>query len=694
MKKLLFITLFITVSSSGLLSQTIMGVITDANNGTPLPDASIGVFQSQEGTHSDSRGFYSLRVTPGKQTLVVRFVGYVPEKKDFRIKEGETLTLDLQLVSDNIEQEQVVVTANKIGTNRNIIPMNISVVTQKTIEEGAESNILAAIDAHVPGIFITERGVAGFGLAGGSAGKISIRGVGGGETSFPVLILIDGQPQFMGIMGHAIPDSYLSSDVEKAEVVKGPASILYGTNAMGGAINLITKGQKEEGPSFRGSLTYGSFDTREYSASAGYRKQRFQARGSWNHTRTDGSRPNSAFSLNNGYVKLGYEISSHIIMDATLNHSFFEAADPGSVYANPADYDNESHWVDIKRTNFYFTLANKFEKTEGGIKAYNTWGDHDIYDGWKSQDHNSGLSIYQGLKLFPGNLLSLGVDLKKYGGKGISPSLGQMSNKMLTVSETGGYAIGQQTLTDRITLTGGIRYDHHSMYGGTWIPQVGAAYGPPGKSIWKALVSKGFRNPTIRELYLFPPANPALIPESMWNYELTWSRDFASHKGSAEITGFVARGNNLILTVPNPSPPPPLKNQNTGEFSHEGFEASVRYTFTQKFNLRGSYSYLHMDSPRVSSPVHQFFAAAGYNAGKFELTAHLQHIGKLYTLVVNGNDPLSESYTLLNSHAVYHLQRNVRLFLSAENILDQEYQVQYGYPMPGITLFTGIKISL
>jgi outer membrane receptor for ferrienterochelin and colicin len=59
-------------------------------------------------------------------------------------------------------------------------------------------------------------------------------------------MLIDGHPQFMGIMGHPLPDSYVASDAERVEVIRGPASILYGTNAMGGVINIITKSRQKK----------------------------------------------------------------------------------------------------------------------------------------------------------------------------------------------------------------------------------------------------------------------------------------------------------------------------------------------------------------------------------------------------------------------------------------------------------------
>ncbi|MCK7460836.1 MAG: TonB-dependent receptor plug domain-containing protein [Sphingobacterium sp.] len=88
--------------------------------------------------------------------------------------------------------------------------------------------------------------MTGFGVADGAAGKISIRGIGGSPNT-QVLVLIDGHPQYMGLFGHPLPDAYVASDAEKVEVVRGPASILYGTNAMGGVVNIITRQQSQDG---------------------------------------------------------------------------------------------------------------------------------------------------------------------------------------------------------------------------------------------------------------------------------------------------------------------------------------------------------------------------------------------------------------------------------------------------------------
>ena len=148
---------------------------------------------------------------------------------------------DIQRV-DTIRLDEVIVTGSMPKVNLRTLPMSISVVGERQIEERMQNSVLPLLTEEVPGLFITQRGVAGYGVASGAAGAMSIRGI-GGAPSTGVLVLIDGHPQYMGLMGHPLADSYQSMMTERVEVVRGPGSVLYGSNAMGGVINIITKKQ-------------------------------------------------------------------------------------------------------------------------------------------------------------------------------------------------------------------------------------------------------------------------------------------------------------------------------------------------------------------------------------------------------------------------------------------------------------------
>ncbi|NJK95347.1 MAG: TonB-dependent receptor plug domain-containing protein [Bacteroidales bacterium] len=157
------------------------------------------------------------------------------------------ISLSAQSLPDSLSShnlDEVVVTATKTLVSRNNVAYSVSVVNEQNIEQSSESALLPVLAENVPGLFVTERGITGFGVANGSAGQISIRGI-GGSPSTQVLVLLNGNPQFMGLMGHPLPDSYIASDAQRVEIIRGPASTLYGSNAMGGVINIITREQKK-----------------------------------------------------------------------------------------------------------------------------------------------------------------------------------------------------------------------------------------------------------------------------------------------------------------------------------------------------------------------------------------------------------------------------------------------------------------
>jgi len=419
-------------------------------------------------------------------------------------------------LSDTIQIEEVVVTGTPVKVNRNNVPMSVSVVTRQTIEESNESALLPILNGRIPGLFVTERGVTGFGVAAGSAGQITIRGIGGNPTT-GVLMLIDGHPQFMGIMGHPLPDSYVASDAERVEVIRGPASVLYGTNAMGGVINIITKKQEDSGVHGNARISYGSYNTQKYMGSIGYKKEKFSAYLSGNHDQTDGHRPHSDFNITNGYTKLGYSFNEHFYATADFSLAAYEAADPGPDTINA----KVGQTIDITRGYGAFTLQNEYEKASGSLKFFYNFGEHDITDGFHSLDNNFGINFYESLHLFEGNTITAGIDYNNYGG--MAENVKAMGGKGVVfadtaVTELGAYGFVQQTLAERITLNAGIRYQNHSVYGNQWIPSAGFAWKLSELTTWKGSASKGFRSPTLRELFLWGP-NPALNPETIINFE-------------------------------------------------------------------------------------------------------------------------------------------------------------------------------
>lgn len=588
-----------------------------------------------------------------------------------------------QILKDTVNLNEVVVTGTTTKVNKNIIPLAISVISRVQIEESNESSLLPVLSGRVPGLFVTERGVTGFGVASGAAGQISIRGIGGNPTT-GVLILIDGHPQYMGIMGHPLADSYVASDAEKVEVIRGPGSLLYGSNAMGGVINIITRKQSSEGLNANVRLMYGSFNTQKYMGSAGFKKDRFTLFGSVNHDQTDGHRPDSEFNITNGYLKVGYEVNNNLKIGSDFSLAKFKTTDPGPDTLNAVKGSS----LDITRGYFSVFLDNEYEKASGTAKFFYNFGEHTISDGFHSNDKNWGLNLSEAFRLYSGNTLSIGADFVDYGGK--AENLKAMNGKGVTFADTtlyelGAYIVMQQTVFEKFTFNGGMRLQHNERFGNEWIPSLGFAWQILPSTTWKAMVSKGFRSPTIRELYMWNH-NPDLMPERIMSYETGFSQTFLNGKLNAELTGYIANGDNLIVTGA-------MGNlYNTGLIRNRGIELAINASPVKNLSVNLSYSYIHMKSPLFATPKHNLFIGGRYNWKKVSFSANIHQINDLdtdATAIIK-----LESYTLLNAKMVYHATFNLEIFASAENLLNQKYEINRYYPMPGTTVFGGLNLKL
>jgi iron complex outermembrane receptor protein len=337
-------------------------------------------------------------------------------------------------------------------------------------------------------------------------------------------------------------------------------------------------------------------------------------------------------------------------------------------------------------------LDNKFDKTSGSFRFFYNFGEHSITDGFHSKDKNYGIVLYQAFNLFKGNTITFGVDYKKYGG--IAENVKAMGGSGMvfgdtTVFEMAGYAYFQQELYDKLTLNAGFRLEHNSVFGNEPVPTSGFAYRPTSTTTLKASVAKGFRSPTIRELYLWTPANANLKPERMMDYEISVLQRLLGNKISLELTLFKANGENLIQTLMTSTGP---QNQNTGEFSNTGVEFAGAFRPTDMFTINATYSYNSMKEPIVAAPEQQLNLSGAYKWNRFSINLSVQHIYNLYTQVLP--EIVTQSYTILNSRISFIVNKYIDVFVKGENLTNRNYYINYGYPMPGILAFCGINLHL
>ena len=598
--------------------------------------------------------------------------------------------------ADSLALEEVVVTGTRNAVDVRHLPMTVSVIGRETLTEQHQISILPTAMQQVPGLFVTSRSMMGYGVSTGAAGGINLRGITGGAGQ--LLVLIDGHPQYQGIYGHPIADSYQTMMADRIEVLRGPASVLYGSNAMGGVINIVTRSMHQDGVKTTLDLGAGSYGTIQAEASNQVRSGKFSSTVAAQYGRTDNHRPRMGFEQYGGYLKLGYDINNHwnTYIDADITH--FNASYTGAESSPLYDADQ---W--ITRGVVSAALENHYNRTSGALSVYSNFGRHKIDDGtadpskptqlyFRSKDALTGVSWYQNAQFFDGNRVTVGVDYMHIYGKAYYTSKAtdeelETPNKQSGESyrnEIAGYVDIRQDLLSWLTVDAGIRVDHHSITGTEWIPQAGVVVRPIETGEVKAMVSKGFRNPTMREMYLYPPSNTDLEPERLWNYELSW-RQRLQEGFTYGLNVFYIKGDNMIQTVNR-------QNVNTGEIENWGVEVEAKYPICPSFNVTFNSAYLHMKNKIIAAPEFTGYLGLNYRQDKWLATLGLQHINNLYTAV--GDNEQKESFWLLDASVTYAVTRNVSLWVRGENLLAQKYEINLGYPMPRTTFMAGVSVSL
>lgn len=585
-----------------------------------------------------------------------------------------------------------VITGTRISVLRDALPAPVSVIGRQTIAASDEAAVLPSVMEQVPGLFVTSRGVTGYGVSNGAAGSISLRGFAAGAGR--VIILIDGHPQFESIYGHPVADEYMASNAQRVEVSRGAASVLYGSNAMGGAINIITRKPLTDGNSLDFKTMGGSFGTWRASFADNYKKGRFTSSVTLGHDRTEGHRERSAFNSTNGMVKLGWQLSDAWKAGANVSLMKAYSENPGTVSQPMFD-----GWSDIIRGMAGVSLENKYEKTSGNIDIYYNFGDHTINDGYNEggsprpylfhgTDFTAGISAYQMTPLFTGNTLTVGTDLLYYGGNAYRDPVTEIYADHKRLNEEAVYVFDQQTL-GKFMFNAGIRFDYHSAYGAKWIPQAGVSFMPDANTTIKLSASKGFRMPNMRELYMYASANAELLPEEAWSYDLTLGRHFLDGALNTELSLFYTKGSNIIEVVRENGKP---QNRNVGAFTNKGVEFAADWRVNRSLSFNANYSFLHMDTIYTGSPVHKAYAGLDWTPGRFSANIGAMMIRDLY--LSTGDNAVTSNYVDLKARVGYRVNDWMQAFVRGLNLLGQDYATMLGYPEPGVTVLGGLSISL
>ena len=598
-------------------------------------------------------------------------------------------TLPAQDVSENLQvydlQDTIVVIADRYKLPLKDITYTYQVIPGKEVRSFSKHSSLELIDIAFPSAYTIDNKIIGYGVGRDAAGSINIRGQ-GGKPNTGMLVLLNGHPDFTGLFGHPIPDVYRFDDVQQVEILAGPTSSVFGSQAMGGAINIKT------GPNYkhlvRLSAEAGNFNT--YSLGVTVAKK-FDQQGFFvtaRHDHTDGHIPQSSFESYRLQAGWQYQINDIWQVDIQGRYVPFQFDEP----VRDGDPANLGAYGKIQRGTGEVIVGNKGENLFGSTQVFTNWGHHQFYDGFEGRDFTYGISSYQQLRLSNTINVAMGGEYMSYGGRAenlIAPP-GVVNDEKHDIRTGGLYGLMMYNPIYNLSVKLGFRYQYNSIPLENISPVAGVTYGIiPGLQLY-ANYQSGFRFPTVNELYLFPPSNPDLQEEfirsiegGIWYY---WSK-----RNTIRLTVYNNYVESIIQLLAHTPPPPAYKYENSGQARQTGVEIQLNYNVFAGFDTQLSYSYLDPDELTAYNPKHQVKYLFSYLIGRLKSTLYGKYVDQLYAL--NNSNARLPDYNLLNLSFSYDFTSwllNLRLY----NLLDRTYYVQPNYTAPGFYFLAGFEYNL
>lgn len=581
-------------------------------------------------------------------------------------------------------EDSILVVANRYELSIRSVTNAVDVIAKETESGLANHSVMQIVDILSPNTFVLEKKVLGFGVGPNGGGNVFLRGM-GGRPNTGVLVLINGRPDFMGIFGHPLPDVYGMEGIKQIEVIKGPSSTLFGSNAMGGAINLVTTTASDN--SLKLNAGAGSYQTFFQNLQTSISQNKIKLNGYLSHQKTAGHIDSSGFESWNVGSKLEYLISRD--WKSTLEGRYvpFQFDDPFM----GADVAQLGHYGKIRRGMVDAGLEGETGRLKNSFHLYSNLGHHRFNDGFESHDFTYGISSYQNYNYSQNFVMSFGLDALHYGGKARNVVFPQAPPlpELHTINTLGIYLIGFYTPTAFLSLQAGGRFHYSSIDLNKATPSLGISLLPVSALKIFGNYNQGFRLPTIQELYLFPPSNPHLKFEEVAGYEAGIIFQFYRQnflKGSY----FYNDVTNLIQQVSNPNPPPGQIYINGESAQQSGFEFMLQLATGSHWSAQFSYSYLDPDILTAFNPENMFKYYLSYHNRMLRLAFFGKNISNLYADNYS-RSPLKD-YELINLSGSLNY-KSITFDFQLRNLLDQRYEVLPGYQAPAFHFLTGITFN-
>jgi iron complex outermembrane receptor protein len=619
-----------------------------------------------------------------------------------------------------VRMEEVVVTASPIieGNRVSDFGGSSTVVTEAQIADLNAQDLPSALRL-TPGVVISRHNPIGS-FGGGEGGAIYIRGMGSSRPGAEIQTLVDGIPKFVSVWSHPLMDTLSIDPVESIEIYKGAQPLQFGNSAFG-AVNMITKRQREEGFSTRLQGGYGSYNTVVEVFEHGGKIQNTDYYLVQSFRSSSGHRDNAGGQLQEYFGRVGHQLTGNWTLSLTANGTDNYANDPG-----PEGRPREAQGTyKVEDGMTVATLAHEFAGAKGDVKAWWNGGtaswvrQFDLanlfyYDTITHYD-NYGVRARENLTPWKGGTLVAGLDLDFLSGKveidraAPRPDAFFPTQTFRIVSPYAGLSHEIPAGGSWILIpSAGIRSYSHSDFDSQWAPQAGLVLRNPETDI-HASYGRGVSYPgiyVVAQSNLFWGGNTRwkdLEAETVDHFEAGIAHSFTP-KIRADVTFFHDKGRNRLILVTSPAPP---HYENIAEFRLQGMEATVSFTPTKEFTTFVGATWIPDRSPANLPYVPEWSASAGMNwrfLERFRLSLDALWQASQYvanTRVANyGGSSIAEvgGFFLLNGKISWDFKLPSpklagEIFLAGENLADQDYAYKKDYPMPGITGMVGVNLK-
>lgn len=720
---------------------TMTGNIIDAESGEGLSYVNITFTDGAKfNTTSDLHGFFRISgLTEPYYQVTFSMIGFQTIQLDSITPSSNPM--DIRMHPESYLTKEVVVSASRKSQSINLAPASVGLVTRTQLLQAGTNSFDDAFNG-INGITVTRS-------SNSNVQAFSIRGaseVAGGGIGNRVLLLLDGRPAITPESGGALWNLVPLGAIERVEVIKGAYSSLFGSSAMGGIVNVITRtpdttshsdlnlhyGAYGPAPAYTGYKRYNDFYGAEFitSRKLGKWSYLFDFAGKSN----DGNREQSSFNLYNGYGKFKFDFSGNrsLTVSAMYNDIFNDT--PATWLSTTqaysvADYrkDDTQHRREWNGDLFYQAFARANIKYSTRFYYYGATSDF-VFNGDPANDStnvNTGKQYIDTEKVNVHRLgnttqvdVSLGEQHYVIGGIEVQADFvdGQPDTVLYGIhkaSNLAAYVQDQYTLNDKLILTAGIRYDYYNIKGtfmeGNVNPKIAGVYQATDKVAIRGLLAKAFRNPSIAERYtkfeqgggLRFTTSPLLRAE-----KLTLSAEVGTKINldpiRFDIAVYYNKYKDLISYEQRPTPDGSILFEvvNLNKAIMQGFEISGEYAPFRQLTLQAGYTYLDAKDvsdeainnvlPYKSKHTTYFNVLASHKSFQLFLQARSRsRIDEVF--IYPGSEP--DGYVLFNGKLSYTFSEKVSAYFKIDNIGDVQYEEIERYRMAGRNFMVGLHLE-